>query len=76
MPIIKNITISEKDAKDAIIHVAIKRDGQEDSDTIFSIVFMKESEGSLYLEVCEDSNPSECITNNYPEFFTKLPKVQ
>ena len=66
----RTITISEQDAKDAVIHINIKREGREGEDTIFTVVFMEEDEGSLYLEVSEDSNPTESIENNYPEFFT------
>lgn len=63
------ITISEQDAKDAVIHININREGRGE-DTIFTVVFKEEDEGSLYLEVSEDSNPTECIENNYPDFFT------
>ena len=67
------ITISEQDAKDAVIFINIKRKGFDKGDiedTIFTVVFKEEDEGSLYLEVSEDSNPTESIANNYPEFFT------
>jgi len=63
------ITISEQDAKDAVIHINIAREGRG-VDTIFTVRFLEEDEGSLYLEVSEDSNPDESIANNYPEFFT------
>lgn len=63
------ITISEQDAKDATIWVSIKREGRDRPDTIFTVVFKEEDEGSLYLEVSEDSNPTEVIANTYPEFF-------
>lgn len=63
------ITISEDDAKDAIININIARKGRG-TDGIFTIRFLEEDEGSLYLEVSEDSNPDESIANNYPEFFT------
>lgn len=63
------ITISEQDAKDATIWVNIKREGRDMADTIFTVVFKEEDEGSLYLEVSEDSNPTEVIANNYPDFF-------
>jgi len=63
------ITISEQDAKDAVIHINIAREGRG-VDSIFTVRFLEEDEGSLYLEVTEDSNPTESIANNYPEFFT------
>lgn len=62
-------TISEEDAKDAVIHININREGKGE-DTIFTVEFREEDEGSLYLAVSEDSNPTESIENNYPEFFT------
>lgn len=64
------ITISEEQAKDAVIHININRPGRGMEDTIFTVVFKEEDEGSLYLEVSEDSNPTESIENNYPDFFT------
>ena len=63
------ITISEQDAKDAVIHINIAREGRG-VDSIFTVRFLEEDGGSLYLEVTEDSNPTESIANNYPEFFT------
>jgi hypothetical protein len=64
------ITVTEEQAKDCVIHINIKRDELSTEDTIFTVVFMEEDQGSLYLEVTEDSNPTEGIANNYPEFFT------
>jgi len=63
------ITLSEDDAKDAVIHVNIDRKGYG-VDTVFTIRFLEEDQGSLYLEVYEDSNPDTSIGNNYPEYFT------
>jgi len=68
-PTVHELTLSEQDAKDAIIHINIARKGRG-IDGIFTIRFLEEDEGSLYLEVSEDSNPDESIANNYPEFFT------
>ena len=68
-------TVSEDDAKDCVIHVNIDRKGRG-VDTIFTIRFLEEDEGSLYLEVSEDSNPDESIANNYPDFFTMYQEDQ
>jgi len=69
-PTVHELTISEDDAKDAIIHINIYRKGRGLEDNIFTVRFLEEDQGSLYLEVSEDSNPDESIANNYPEFFT------
>lgn len=71
---IHHIYITEEQARDASVLICIKRKNQEDPDTIYSVLFREENEGSLYMEVSEDSDPDVCITNNYPEFFT--PKVK
>ena len=67
---IHTITLTEQEAKHATLLVNIKRAGIDQEATIFTVTFKEEDQGSLYLEVYEDSNPTECIANNYPEFFT------
>ena len=65
------ITIPEQDARDATVFINIKRAGVDRESTIFTAVFKEEEDGSLYIEVSEDSNQTECIANTYPDFFTR-----
>jgi len=70
------ITISEDDAKDAVIHVNIDRKGRG-TDTIYTVTFLEDDDdGTLFLEVYEDSNPDTSIANHYPEFFTMYQEDQ
>lgn len=69
----RTLTIPEKDAKDVVVYINIKRKGGGEA-TIFTILFEEDDDGGLYLEVSEDSNPHERIANNYPEFFTEALK--
>lgn len=68
---VRHVYLTEEEAKDAVIVVGIKRHGRQDPDDIYTVVFREEGDGGLYLEACEDTNPLECIANDYPEFFTK-----
>ena len=64
------ITISEDDAKDAIININIARKGYG-IDTVYTVTFLDcDDDGTLFLEVYEDANPDTSIANHYPEFFT------
>ena len=69
-------TISEDDAKDCVIHVNIDRKGRG-VDTVYTVTFLEDDDdGTLFLEVYEDSNPDTSIANHYPEFFTMYQEDQ
>jgi len=76
-PTVHELTLSEQDAKDAIIHINIFRKGRELEDTIYTVTFLEDDDdGTLFLEVYEDSNPDTSIANHYPEFFTMYQEDQ